>query len=377
VIHYFNYTNHIVEDWWSRRDFIGRWWRLGATDMRWTPPPYPLLWQTLVRSREAYLVERTLRLLYIEALPRRVASPTTSDNPNFTATAWMEEAVAATAILIDKRRRDRTAYLSLLQCVNDGEVMERLLGVVMEQLWELGCERIIGPTALSPHLPAGALQDYFHVTPPLHTPYNPPYLPELLESNLQPLAQNRLFSIQTPTELPAADPTVATLLPLTPARLSGDLLPLLVAACTAHGDFPAPDAAEAAFILRWLGAWPLTGWLAQVDHKPVGFVLLQPDLASSIQRARGGRNPIWRLWLTWRSQRPVRAGRLLYGAVLPAWRNQGIGRQLWRQALYTAQQALWQTLTMGPIIDSASGAAFLKQQGAQAQQRYQLYTSDW
>ncbi len=58
------------------------------------------------------------------------------------------------------------------------------------------------------------------------------------------------------------------------------------------------------------------------------------------------------------------------GAVLLAWRSQGIGRQLW-------QQAGWQALPIGPITDSTPGAAFLKQQGAQAQQRYQLYASDW
>lgn len=377
MIHYFNYTNHIAEDWWSRRDFIKRWWRLGATDVRWTPPYYPSLRHALVAARDGYLAERTLRLLYIEALPRRVANRATADRPDFTTTAWMEEAVAATVILFDRRRRDNSAYLSLLQCVNDSEVMERLLGVVMEQLSEMGCERIIGPTGLSPHLQAGALQDYFHVTPPLHTPYNPPYLPELLESNLQPLTQSRLFSIPIPPHLPEAGHGVATLEPLIPARLSGDLLPLLATACTAHGDFPPPDGVEAAFLLRWLAAWPLSGWLAQVDDKPVGFILLQPDLAGSVQRAHGGRSPLWWLWLTWRSQRPVRTGRLLYGAVLPAWRNQGIGQQLWRKALDTAQQVGWQTLTIGPVTDATPGAAFLGKQGAQAQQKYRLYSSEW
>jgi len=126
-----------------------------------------------------------------------------------------------------------------------------------------------------------------------------------------------------------------------------------------------------------LAAWPLSGWLAQVDDKSVGFILLQPDLAGSVQSAHGGRNPLWRLWLTWRSQRPVRAGRLLYGAVLPAWRNQGIGRQLWRKALDTAQQVGWQTLTIGPVTDATPGAAFLGKQGAQAQQKYRLYSSEW
>jgi GNAT superfamily N-acetyltransferase len=105
-------------------------------------------------------------------------------------------------------------------------------------------------------------------------------------------------------------------------------------------------------------------------------VLLQPDLTTSVRRANGGRNLLGRAWLAWRNKRPTRAGRLLFAGVLPAWRGQGIGQQLWRQALQTAQQQQWQSLTIGPIGEGTTGAAFLEKMGAQARQKYVIYQSD-
>lgn len=375
MISYFNYTKRVANGWWDRRDFTNRWWRLGRADQRWTPPAYSALRQALDPQRNPYLAQRSPLFLHMEALPRRTRSDNQTGGTGF-AGAFMEEPVAATVVLTDENRHDGTAYLSLLHCVNDGETMERLLGALMEHLWEMGRHRIVGPTGLSPHLESGVLQNFFQLSPPLHTPYQPPYFPELIESVMTPVAQSQLYMLDiTPT--PIATPRgPAQLRPLTPAHLGQILLPLLAAACEANGAYPAPTAVEAAFMLRWLQVWPLVGWLAELHGQPVGFVLLQPDLSASLRLANGGRNLLWRTWLQWRSRRPVRAGRLLYGGVLPAWRGQGIGRQLWQQALHTAQQHGWHTLTIGPVTDKTPGATFLAQAGAQAQQRYLTYASE-
>ncbi len=375
MITYFNYTKRVAEGWWGRHDYIRHWWRMQATDSRWTPPHYAALHQALDPGRNPYLAQRSAMLLYLEALPRRVNTTNAISGTGF-AGALMEEPVAIGVTLIDKRRRDGAAYLTLLHCANDPDVLEQFLDTVMEKVSELGGQRIIGPVGISPHLQSGVLQNFFHVAPPLHTPYNPPYLPELMESRLEHFARSRLYSMETPIERPNPKQGAAELMPLEPARLRDDLRPLLAIACTASGDFPPPDAYEAAFLLRWLQMWPLIGWLAEVDHTPVGFVLLQPDLTNQVRGARGGRNLLWRLWLAWRSKRPVRAGRLLFGGVLPAWRGQGIGGQLWRQALYTAQQQQWQSLTIGPIAEGTPGAAFLEKLGARTHQQYVIYKSD-
>jgi ribosomal protein S18 acetylase RimI-like enzyme len=226
---------------------------------------------------------------------------------------------------------------------------------------------------LSPHLGTGLLVDHWDELPPLHSPHNPPYVPELLEGAMRPLGHSRLYQLTIPLERPPAPPTPAQISPLDPARLATDLLPLLEAACPSWGNFVLPDAKEAAFLLRWVGRWPLYGRLAQIQGEPAGFVLLGPDLSLPLRQAGGGRNLLGRLWFKWRSRRPVRRGRLLYGGVSPRWRGQGIGHQLMHQALVIGQEQGWRTLSIGPIPSTAPACAFLAHQGAHPRQTYVLY----
>jgi GNAT superfamily N-acetyltransferase len=58
---------------------------------------------------------------------------------------------------------------------------------------------------------------------------------------------------------------------------------------------------------------------------------------------------------------------------LPEWRGQGLGRQLLHQALGTARQQGWRSLSFGPIPSSAPANEFLQRHGAEARQSYQLY----
>ncbi|MEZ4735778.1 MAG: GNAT family N-acetyltransferase [Caldilineaceae bacterium] len=342
---YFNFSTHVAESWWERWIFMRKWWQIYASDQRWTPPFYPRLRRLLVsgNSWAGAQIDRTY--LHLEAFPRRRSS-------TGVGTALFEEVVAAGVVTIDRRRPQPAAYLQLFHCVNDEDVLDQFLAKVMEHLWSQGIYHFVGPLGPSPFLQSGVLHNYFHVTPPLYTAYNPPYLPEFMESSLTPWQHLQLF--QQPISLTVAIAPVKqiipdrniTLSPLAVSRLAEDLLPLWQIACRALGDFLAPDQNDTCFMLQWLQEWPLWGWLATVADEPVGFVLLQPDLALALRRANGGRTYLWRWWLQWRSRRNVRAGRLPYEAVAPAWRGRGIGRLLWQQALWSAQQQGWQHLSV-------------------------------
>lgn len=379
---YFNHYARRAESRWERRDFVHRWWRINAADRRWTPPDFAALYQALVSQKDAASTQHLGRqhpaFLHVEALqgrPRR-----DGETMRTVAVATMEEPVAAALVMADPRRRDSTAYLALLTCANDEESLDRLLGAAQETAWSLGCTRLLGPVGLSPYIQAGALVNYFHVTPPLHTPYNAPYLPDVLHASLEAAGETQLYSVAVaaPAAL-APDPLAAgpaQIMPLDPARLAGDLLPLFTAALENKLGFPPPDAVEAAFLLDWWGRYPLAGWLAVRDNTPVGFVLCQPDLARLMQATRGGR-PLWRrAWLNWRRTHPAQAGRVLAGGVLPAWRNRGIGAQLWRQALAHAHSQDWRTLTVGPLEPQSAAAASLSAHAAAAQQRYTIYATE-
>ncbi len=77
---------------------------------------------------------------------------------------------------------------------------------------------------------------------------------------------------------------------------------------------------------------------------------------------------LWRIWLHWRSQRTVNQGHILWGGVLPGYRRQGIGRQLWQKAIQRGIEQSWKMLTIGPLPTSAEGNGFLQAMGAKVQQ---------
>lgn len=139
--------------------------------------------------------------------------------------------------------------------------------------------------------------------------------------------------------------------------------------------FPTYDQLEAQTLLGWLAAAvPPEAWLATVDGAPVGFILLQADLAPLLQRTGGGKRWLPRAYLALRRYPRMAAGRLLLGAVAPKWRGQGVGQQLWRHALDRARQFGWQVITCGPVVVASDAAVFLGRQGARAQQRYVTYS---
>lgn len=370
---YFNYrvTGGPAEA--ERRAFLSRWRRLARRDKRWVHPYMPTLRWALDPTRNRHLGRMDPYLAYAEAVQRRQNpnSPSGSE-PALASVPW-EVPVAAAAVLTDPRRADRTGYLGLLQSDNDEQSLDHLLGYLSESRPGHKLKRLIGPSGLSPHLESGLLVDCWDRDPPWHTAYNPPFLPELVARTGQPTERLRLYRLAVPEEtLPVAGGQVTTT-PFDPQRLTGDLLPLLVAACSTAGSLIAPDQPEAEFMLHWLDLKSLVGMLAFVERKPVGFVLLQPDRSRALSRAGGADNPLHRLYWYWLTNRPSREGRLLFGAVDPAWRGRGIGRSLLDEALLVAQDHGWRELSVGPVVETGAGAAFLASHGARPLQTYQLY----
>lgn len=370
-VEYFNFTTSIAETRWETAAFLRNWRAIGFADRRWTPPTW--LTQRAMRQLRLHplLGGGEPLLIHLQAISR------SSGRSSGMGATVFERPVAAAIVL--PCPATRSAYLVWLQMVNHEEPWERLLAVIVEQLWGTGIERIIGSTGLSLHLDSGVLLDHFHRDPPLHTPYNPPFYPELIQTSMRVTHRSRLYRLPVHAHGHNAAREVqlgpATLTPFSPRRLAGGLLPLFQAACEG-GPFPPPGEGDAKFLLQQLRPWPLYGWLARIKQRPVGFILLQADGARAQRLAKGGRNWLWRLWIQRRKRQTFSAGRILFGAVLPEWRSQGIGRQLVAHAITEAQRLGWQALLAGPHPPASSGAALLARCGASPQQSFALYEID-
>lgn len=361
---YYNFRLHTAVSYWDRRLFLSYCRRIYGDDGRWTPPNMRTVLAALDPENNPHLARLNANLFYFDGLRRRKGR---SDNP-----AVFESPLVTAVLQQDPRRHDRTAYLSYLHCANSTEAFLDFQDKLVEELSNLGLQRLIGSTGLSPHIGSGVLQNQWHLPQPHHAPYNPPYLPEILARRMRPIAQSQLFHFAVPAERPSASQTsLAKIRPLHPHDLATTLLPVLAAACQNPVGFAPPDALEVRFWQQWLGVG-LHGSVAWVEETPVGFVLLLPDLAERLRRTKGGRG-LWWLGLAAVQKRPAKAGRLLLGGVLPAWQGQGIGQQLWQKTIQSAQEAGWQTLTIGPVWDGSTAVPWLQKRGAEPKQKYQLY----
>jgi GNAT superfamily N-acetyltransferase len=367
---YFNYTTHWATDWWARRTFVHTWWRLNADDPRWLPPNYAAWRRLVVRTDTPYWQRVAAQPVYLEALPcRRQPAHLQNNQPTF-IDAVFEQPIAA-AVLLCEPTPAATAYLGMFHCINDEESLDYLLGVVMERAAEAGCTRLVGPSGLLPGWGGGALLNHFDRLPPLHTPYNPPYLADLLAASMEVCQEQMLLSLPVTGAAAVTGPAVLT--PLALHDLAGVYLPLLIAALAPHSDTAELSTEAAALLLQWIGVYPVTGWLAKVEGAPAGFIVVQPDLAPLVRRTGGGRWLPWRWYGAWARRHPARRGRLLFGAVTPIWRRRGVGRQLLAQALHYAAAAGWLELICGPFTDTTPVVAWLQRIGARAEQHYALF----
>lgn len=361
---YYNFNLNAAGSFWSRAAFWRQWRALAGDDPRWTPPYYPALNQ-LLRSRQDG------RCFALEAMCRRSVGlhmqPGALTPTSISITAE-PVAVSALSPLVD---RPQAAHLGLFHCANNEEVLNRFLEMVAE---ENSSQQLYGPAGISPYLQAGVLGNHWQDQPPLHTPSSPPFLYDLMDKVMKLEGSSRLYWAQVPAEpIPARSAEAARLKPLIPASLAADLYPLMAAA---FQDSPAgtPNREETGLLLAYLAHFPSLGWLALVGENPAGFIFLQPDLASRLRRAGGGRFRWWQAWFRRMRDRPVEKGRLLFGSVLPQYRGRGIGRQLWQAALRTGRELGWQAISIGPVGDNQPGTRFLTTQGAVPRQQYSWFS---
>jgi ribosomal protein S18 acetylase RimI-like enzyme len=375
---YYNLRYDLAESGLERWGFLQTWWRLYAQERHWAAPYYPLLKEALDPGSNPHIYRLAPRLVCLRGVAREPRQSAINGElfANLGRGIVVEANISCALLMYDRRRSDGSAYLALFHSQNTLSGLEGLLEFAAEELAPLGARRILGPLGISPYLSSGALANLWNQTPPIYAAYNPPFLPELMAQVMEPVAVQRMYHLAV-TAIPGVEISgPATLEPLEARRLSGDLLALLEAACQTLEGYPPPDVLEAGYLLNRIGEWPHWGWLAKVDDHPAGFMLLQPDVSPLLQRTRGGRTLKQRLALNLLRSHPVQNGRVIFGGVAPAFRRQGIARQLWQQAVRFARSQGWDSISVGPLSEDGPGARFCTSLGGQPKQQYLIFAAE-
>ena len=380
---YFNFTSQIANDWWGRRAFLNTWWRANARDHRWTPPVYSFLESTLVHRRDPLMNTYRPDLLAVEAVTRQSFS---TNIGGMVMPTGMGDSIVAQALALHDRRVDpATTFLAMMAFANDEETLDRLLDSTWQSAATHGAQRIVAPAQWAPSFSSGLLLDHFHVLPPLHTPYNAPFVPELMQGAMEPLQHSLLWYLEV-AHAPTASalPQGVQIESFDVDRLAGDLLPLAQAAAVTAAVLEPPTVDEVRFALRmWtalaIGA-PLAGRLVTVDGAPIAFYVTQADVGAMLRRLRGGR-PLWarsllalrpRFHRHWRSVE----GRVLLAACMPHADERSVAQAMIDDLGARARGMGWRTLTIGPLPEGAAIAQVLANAGAIARQRYALFVQE-
>ncbi|MEJ2600683.1 MAG: GNAT family N-acetyltransferase [Anaerolineales bacterium] len=375
---FYNLRYELAENGFERWRFLQTWWRLYRHERHWAAPYYPAFKEALNPESNPHLKRMEPRLVFTRGVARKRGQNTIEGDlsPYLGLGVAAEATLSCALLLYDQRRPDGSAYLALLHSQNTPSGLEGLLDFAGEELAYSGARRILGPVGISPFFNSGVLTNLWNQTPPAYAAYNPPFLPELMGQVMEPGPVRHVYRLPVTAGNAPVLSGPARLEPLEVKRLANDLLYLLQVACLPLEEYPAPDVLEASFLLKSIRQWPHWGWLAKVEGRPAGFVLLQPDFSPLLQRTGGGRALWQRLVLRLLSNQPTRSGRVVFGGVAPNYRRQGIARQLWQQVIRFAQLQGWESLSVGPLPETSPAARFCTNLGGQSNQEYRLYTGD-
>jgi hypothetical protein len=239
------------------------------------------------------------------------------------------------------------ATLVMPDFVDDPAASCALFDTLFEQARSYGAGELIGPMNPDIHHDIGIQVDGFAHRNAVFMGYQPPYYSEhMVAAGFAVLADFEAWHLDASTC--EADPRLETLAQRVersgrlrirtadPKRFDDELLVfhrLYSASFADHWGFVPPTWEEFTFIASDLRYVLRRGMalVAELDGKPVGFVLAMPDLHAIVPRHARGRLSPWVLARTLWSWRSLKDARIMLAGVLPEHRRLGVHLPLfWR-----------------------------------------------
>lgn len=322
----------------ERDAFIKFPWRIYANDPAWVPPLLLERTKFLNRRKHPFYEHGDAALFLARSGGEIVGRIMASDDPKYNAL-----------------HQANVGCFGMFESIDDQEVANALFDAAAAWLRQSGRSEIMGPIDYSTNYLCGLLVDGFQFPPTLLTSHNPPYYAALIEG----------WGFKKAMDLYAwglVDPTrAATRLRRLASSLKKRSDVIIRPAKLAHLREEARSIREI-YNQAWRNNWgfvPFTEkefefmteelkpilvpefvWLAEVEGKPVGFILCIPDINEALGKINGRLTtfgwPIGLAKLLYYKSRSKRV-RLVALGVLPQYRRNGIAEML---VLRTIEEAM-------------------------------------
>lgn len=362
----------------SRRErdaFIKFQWQIYKDDPTWVPPLIIERKAFLNRKRHPFYEHGDAALFLARKGGEIVGRIMASDDPNYNAL-----------------HQANVGCFGLFESINDREVATALFDAAADWLREKGRIEMMGPIDYSTNYVCGLLIDGFQFPPTILTAHNPPYYRELIETcgfakakdwyawwfadpskaaaHLRRLAERRL----------ARCPAV-----IRPANVknlrdeSRRLREIYNQAWEKNWGFVPFTEAEIQFMTNELKPFivPEFAWIAEIENKPVGFILSLPDINVILRNLDGRLTrfgfPIGLIKLLLYKNR-IRKGRLIALGVIEKYRRAGIAEMLVLRVMEETmiKRGITGELSM-TLEDNVLVNRFIEAIGAHRYKTYRIY----
>lgn len=350
------------------QEFLRLPWRIYRDDPHWVPPLFKDL-KARLSSQNPFFRENEIRLFLVRQ---------------------GREAVGRIAAILNRAHLafhgEKVGFFGFFECVPDKPAASALFEAAASFLKEKGMGALRGPTNPSTNDEAGLLVEGFESPPRLMMAYNPPYYQELLEAQgMRKVKDLYAYDIEVPGKLPERVTRVAEEIRQGVQVRTVDLRrfqeeALLIReiyneAWKENWGFVPISVPEILFLARRLK--PLVvkelALIAEVEGRPVGFMLSLPDYNQALKPLNGRLGPLALLKFLYYARR-IDEIRLMVFGILPSYRRKGIDSLLYLESFKACRRLGYKRAELSWILeDNTATRRAAERWGARPAKRYRMY----
>ena len=357
----------------SRRErdaFVRFPWKIYATDPAWVPPLIIERKAFLDRKRHPFYRHGDAALFLARKNSEIVGRIMASDDPNYNAL-----------------HQSNVGCFGLFECINDREVAAALFGAAASWLRKKSRTELMGPIDYSTNYVCGLLIDGFQFPPTILTAHNPPYYARLIEHcgftkekdwyawwfKDIPRPMDRLRKIVTAR----AGKHGAAIRPIDLTKITEEGLRLRTVfnqAWRNNWGFVPFTEAEAEHMASEMKPLidPQMTLIAEIDHKPVGFVICVPDINVALRKINGHLLPFGLLRVLY-YRKKIRTARFVALGVIEKYRRAGIAEMLVLQVITEGGRRGFSAELSMTLEDNVMVNHFIEAMGASKYKTYRIY----